>query len=81
MQPLHTPTANPFAHTLRTPFRFVRQCGEKPQHGLLSFLARIFNVRARAEDDIVTRFAGYGWNDSRERQMIDDIAAMRCERF
>ena len=49
--------------------------------GLVGFLASILGLRARAEDDIVARYAGCGWNDAIERQIVDDIATMRCTRL
>jgi hypothetical protein len=48
--------------------------------GLARFLASIIGLRPRYEDDIVARYAGCGWNDAVERQMVDDIATMRCTR-
>jgi len=45
---------------------------------VVRLFAAILDRRARAEDDIVTRYAGCGWNDATERQMAGDIATMRC---
>jgi len=48
---------------------------------LARFFAFILGPRARAEDAIVERYAGWGWNDAAERQMVDDIATMRSTRL
>jgi hypothetical protein len=48
---------------------------------LLRFFAFILSLRARTEDAIVERYAGWGWNDAAERQMVDDIATMRSTRL
>jgi len=45
------------------------------------FFACILGLRARAEDAIVERYAGWGWNDAAERQMVNDIATMRSSRL
>jgi hypothetical protein len=44
----------------------------------MSLFTAILNRRARAEDNIVARYAGCGWNDATERQLADDITTMRC---
>ena len=49
--------------------------------GLVRFFAFIVGLRAREEDAIVERYAGWGWNDAAERQMVDDIATMRSSRL
>jgi hypothetical protein len=48
---------------------------------LVRFFGFILGLRARAEDAIVERYAGWGWNDAAERQMVDDIATMRSSRL
>ncbi len=44
---------------------------------LMRFFTFFLGLRARMEDAIVERYAGWGWNDAAERQMVDDIATMR----
>ena len=48
---------------------------------LMGFLASILSHRARDEGDIVGRYAGCGWNDAIERQVVDAIATMRGTRL
>jgi len=48
---------------------------------LVRFFGFILGPRARAEEAIVERYAGWGWNDAAERQMVDDIATMRSSRL
>jgi hypothetical protein len=48
---------------------------------LVGLFASILGVRALREDDIVERYAGWGWNDAVERQIVDDIATLRSSRL
>jgi hypothetical protein len=41
----------------------------------------IANVRNNVERNIVSRYAGRGWNDSIERELAADIANYRCSHF
>jgi hypothetical protein len=47
--------------------------------GLKGLLRWIFGLRVRVEDDIVAHYAGCGWNDAIERQIIDDITSIHSE--
>lgn len=40
---------------------------------LLSFFASTLGLHARTEDGVGARYAGCGWNDTTESQMIGDI--------
>lgn len=41
----------------------------------------IANVRGNVERNIVSGYAGRGWNDSIERELTNDIANFRCSLF
>ena len=47
---------------------------------LVAFFTRALRLHLRYEDDIASRYAGCGWSDTTERQMVDDIAAVHCSR-
>ena len=60
----------------------TRQQSRVPcSRGSMGFLASILSHRARDEGDIVGRYAGCGWNDAIERQVVDAIATMRGTRL
>ena len=45
------------------------------------FFLAIIRHRSRAENAIVSRYQGRGWDDSAERELNNDIATYRCSRF
>jgi hypothetical protein len=44
-----------------------------------AFIRAIRARQAYVEGDIVARYAGWGWNDTSERLMADEIATMNCK--
>jgi hypothetical protein len=38
-------------------------------------------MRVRVENDIAAHYAGCGWNDAIEREIIDDLASMHSRRL
>jgi hypothetical protein len=76
MQPFNSQAAslsscvdNPTA-LLGPTLKSVWQRAEDLRHRVAGILKR----QLWAENDIVARYHGCGWNDSTERQMFDDIA-------
>lgn len=48
---------------------------------LVGFFASILHLRVRDEDDIAARYAGCGWNDATERQLLNDIGGKHTARL
>jgi hypothetical protein len=47
---------------------------------LRALFASLLGVRDRVEDDIAAHYAGCGWNDAIEREIVDDVASMHSRR-
>ena len=45
------------------------------------FFLAIIRHRDGAENGIISRYQGRGWDDSVERELNNDIATYRCSRF
>jgi hypothetical protein len=48
---------------------------------LVGFFASILHLRARDEDYIAARYAGCGWNDAIEHQLLNDIGSKHNARL
>lgn len=54
---------------------------ETPRHrGIVTAFTAMLNRFARTDDEVATRYAGCGWNDSTEREILHDVSIGQVRR-